>query len=96
MRTFLNVNVPQGVVGGVRTTVQARRNHITKVNRRLDPRQQPYFWIEEAEDDWLPHDRSDYQAIRDGWASVTPLQPDLTDQAALALVESLTEIWGLG
>jgi 5'-nucleotidase len=93
-RTFLNVNVPQGVIRGVRTTVQARRNHITKVDRRLDPRQQPYFWIEEAEDDWLPHDRSDYQAIRDGYASVTPLQPDLTDHAALGRIEALTENLG--
>ena len=88
-RTFLNVNVPRGRIAGLRTTVQARRNHITKVNRRLDPRQRPYFWIEEAEDDWQPHDRSDRQAILDGYVSITPLQPDLTDHAALVDVESL-------
>jgi 5'-nucleotidase len=89
-RTFLNVNVPQAPVKGVRVTVQARRNHVTKVNRRLDPRQRPYFWIEEAQDDWEPHDRSDRQAVHDGYVSVTPLQPDLTDHGALALVEALT------
>jgi 5'-nucleotidase len=88
-RTFLNVNVPQGVVKGVRVTVQAKRNHITKVNRRLDPRQRPYFWIEEAQDDWAPHDRSDRQAVHDGYVSVTPLQPDLTDHGTLALIEAL-------
>ncbi len=89
-RTFLNVNVPQGSIRGVRVTVQARRNHITKVNQRLDPRQRPYFWIEEAQDDWEPHDRSDRQAILDGWVSVTPLQPDMTDHGALETVEALT------
>ena len=89
-RTFLNVNVPQGDVKGVRVTVQARRNHITKVDRRLDPRKRPYFWIEEAQDDWEPHDRSDRQAVHDGYISVTPLQPDLTDHGALAIVEALT------
>lgn len=89
-RTFLNVNVPRGPIQGVRVTVQARRNHITKVAQRLDPRQRPYFWIEEAQDDWEPHDRSDRQAILDGWVSVTPLQPDLTDHKALAAVEALT------
>jgi 5'-nucleotidase len=89
-RTFLNVNVPQGPVKGVRVTVQARRNHITKVARRMDPRQRPYFWIEEAQDDWEPHDRSDRQAVHDGYISVTPLQPDLTDHGALALIEALT------
>ncbi len=89
-RTFLNVNVPQGSIKGVRVTVQAKRNHITKIARRMDPRQRPYFWIEEAQDDWEPHDRSDRQAVRDGFASVTPLQPDLTNHDALGLIEDLT------
>src|SRR6185295_18832796 len=93
-RTFLNVNVPQGAVKGVRVTVQAKRNHITKVDRRLDPRQRPYFWIEEAQDDWEPHDRSDRQAVHDGYVSVTPLQPDLTDHEAIAEIEALME--GIG
>ena len=90
VRTFLNVNVPQGAIKGVRVTVQAKRNHITKVDRRLDPRDRPYFWIEEASDDWEPDGRSDHQAIIDGYASVTPLQPDLTDHNALSVVETLT------
>lgn len=90
-RTFLNINVPKGVFKGLRTTVQARRNHITKVDRRMDPRQRPYFWIEEAQDDWAPVDRSDRQAIKDGYASVTPLQPDLTDHKSLDLIERLTK-----
>jgi 5'-nucleotidase len=90
-RTFLNINVPQGQVRGVRVTVQAARNHITKIDRRLDPRARPYFWIDEAQYDWHPHDRSDYEAIRQGYASVTPLQPDLTHHAALSLVEALTD-----
>jgi 5'-nucleotidase len=90
-RTFLNINVPTGAIRGVRVTVQAKRNHITKVDQRLDPRQRPYFWIEEAEDDWEPHDRSDHQAILDGYVSVTPLQPDLTDHSALPLVEALAQ-----
>ena len=59
--------------------------------RRLDPRNRPYFWIEEAQDDWEPHDQSDHQAICDGFVSITPLQPDLTDHAAMAATEALTE-----
>src|SRR5262245_46418967 len=90
-RTFLNVNVPQGPIRGVRVTVQAKRNHITKVDRRLDPRQRPYFWIEEAQDDWEPDHRSDHQAIRDGQVSVTPLQPDLTAHDLLDVLEGLTQ-----
>jgi 5'-nucleotidase len=95
-RTFLNVNVPQGRVAGVRVTVQAKRNHITKVAQRLDPRQRPYFWIEEAQDDWEPDPRSDHQAIRDRHISVTPLHPDLTDHRSLSLVEALAQHLGAG
>jgi 5'-nucleotidase len=89
-RTFLNINVPHGITKGLKVTVQARRNHITKVDARVDPRGQRYFWIEEGQNDWEPHDRSDFQAVRDGYISVTPLQPDLTAHSLLpALEESL-------
>lgn len=88
-RTFLNVNVPKGPIRGFRATVQATRNHITSVARREDPKGRPYFWIEEGQNDWHPHDRSDYEAVRAGYVSVTPLQPDLTAHGALAAVAAL-------
>jgi 5'-nucleotidase len=86
-RTFLNLNVPPGQPKGFRITVQAKRNHVTTVDERCDPRGKPYYWIEEGQNDWEPHDRSDYQAVRDGYVSVTPLQPDLTAYDALRLLE---------
>jgi len=86
-RTFLNINVPKGRTKGFRVTVQAKRNHVTTVNERTDPRGQRYFWIEEGQNDWEPHDRSDYQAVRDGYISVTPLQPDMTAYAVIDTVE---------
>src|SRR5687768_12726955 len=96
LRSFLNINVPRGEIRGTRVTVQAKRNHITKIDRREDPRGRPYFWIEEAMDDWQPHDHSDRQAIEDGYVSVTPLQPDLTDHAARATVGHLVLDAGAG
>jgi 5'-nucleotidase len=89
-RTFLNLNVPKGQPLGYRVTVQAKRNHVTSVAQRHDPKGRPYFWIEEGQNDWQPHDRSDYQAVRDGFVSVTPLHPDLTAHHALAAVEALS------
>jgi 5'/3'-nucleotidase len=86
-QTFLNINVPKGPTRGFRVTVQAKRNHVTKVNERTDPRGQKYFWIEEGQNEWEPHDRSDYQAVRDGYISVTPLQPDLTAYALISTIE---------
>jgi len=89
-RTFLNVNVPKGVPRGYRVTVQAKRNHVTSVAERHDPKGRPYYWIEEGQNEWEPHDRSDYQAVRDGYVSVTPLHPDLTAHHALAAVEEMS------
>ena len=89
-RTFLNLNVPSKQPRGFRLTVQAKRNHVTTVDERTDPRGRAYYWIEEGQNDWEPHDRSDYQAVRDGYVSVTPLQPDLTDYAALDTLASLS------
>jgi 5'/3'-nucleotidase len=89
-RTFLNINVPKDRPHGFRVTVQAKRNHVTSVSERHDPKGRPYYWIEEGQNEWEPHDRSDYQAVRDGYISVTPLQPDLTAHDALAAVEALT------
>jgi 5'-nucleotidase len=88
-RTFLNVNVPKGQPKGYRTTVQAKRNHVTSVAERQDPKGRSYYWIEEGQNEWEPHDRSDYHAVRDGYISVTPLHPDLTAYAALKAVEDL-------
>src|SRR5438876_4768769 len=90
LRTFLNINVPKGQPKGYRVTVQAKRNHVTSVAERHDPKGQPYYWIQEGQNEWEPHDRSDYQAVRDGFVSITPLQPDLTAYDVLPAVEELT------
>jgi 5'-nucleotidase len=86
-QTFLSLNVPTGTPKGFRLTVQAKRNHVTTVDERIDPRGKPYYWIEEGENAWEPHDRSDFQAVKDGYISITPLQPDMTDYDALARLE---------
>jgi len=90
LRAFLNLNVPKGQPKGYRVTVQAKRNHVTSVAERHDPKGRPYYWIEEGQNEWEAHDRSDYEAVRDGFVSVTPLQPDLTAHDALSAVEALT------
>jgi 5'-nucleotidase len=90
-RTFLNVNVPKGEPKGYRVTVQATRNHITSIAERHDPKGRPYYWVEEGQDEWHPHHRSDYEAVRQGYVSLTPLHPDLTAHHALDAVEQLSQ-----
>lgn len=89
-RTFLNINVPRGRPKGFRVTVQGRRNHVTTVAERVDPRGLPYYWIEEGENRWESHDRSDYEAVKEGYVSVTPLHPDMTAHSLLPAIEELS------
>ncbi|MQA29498.1 MAG: 5'/3'-nucleotidase SurE [Luteitalea sp.] len=91
-RTFLNVNVPKGQANGIRVTVQAKRNHVTSIGERHDPKGRAYYWIEEGQNIWEPDERSDYQAVRDGYVSITPLHPDLTAHHALSAVEDLVAV----
>jgi 5'-nucleotidase len=90
-RSFININVPGGTPKGMRVTTQAKRNHVTQIDSRTDPRGNPYYWIEEALDEYHPDSgRTDYEAVKEGYVSVTPLQPDMTAYEVLApLVERL-------
>jgi len=83
-RCFININVPSGTPKGLRVTTQAKRNHVTQIDARTDPRGNAYYWIEEALDEYHPEDgRTDHEAVRDGYVSVTPLQPDMTSYGIL-------------
>ena len=82
--TLLNVNVPVGQPKGALVTLQGRREHEGEVLEGLDPRRRTYYWIEEGRDKWLSDDLSDVYAVREGYISITPLQTDTTNHAALA------------
>jgi 5'-nucleotidase len=83
-RSFININVPPGTPKGLRVTTQAKRNHVTQIDSRTDPRGNHYYWIDEALDEYHPDSgRSDYEAVMEGYTSVTPLQPDMTDYTFL-------------
>ncbi len=91
-RTLLNINVPRGLPKGVKVTVQGMRNHVTKVAASMDPRGRPYYWIEEGEDTYADGEGADHIAVREGYVSVTPLQPDLTAFGVLDHVQRLVEL----
>jgi 5'-nucleotidase len=90
--TLLNLNVPYGPNKGYRVTVQARRDHVTTVTEHHDPRKREYYWLGEGINDWEPNDRSDYQAVCDGYISITPLQSDMTAHDSLRYVEGLSVV----
>lgn len=88
LRTLLNINVPEGTPKGLRVTTQAKRNHVTQIDARTDPRGNHYYWIDEALDDYHPDGgKTDYETVVAGYTSVTPLQPDMTAYDALQQLE---------
>jgi 5'-nucleotidase len=87
--TLLNVNIPRREIKGVRVTRQGIKNARPVISEHIDPRGKPYFWIGEeyfASDSAV--DGTDYQAIEQGYISVTPLKSDMTDHRALTAIET--------
>jgi 5'-nucleotidase len=73
----INVNIPSRLKGGYEVTRLAHKLFHTGVEKRLDPRGRPYFWIngplvEDAEEG------TDVHAIRKGNISITPITLDCT------------------
>ena len=82
--TLLNVNlppVPAKEIKGVKLTRLGRRVYSNSIRPMEDPWGRPIYWIGGGEVTWAGDDRSDFQAIRDGYVSVTPLHLDLTHHA---------------
>lgn len=85
-RTLLNVNVPDvppEALLGVRATRMGVRTYEQAVDARVDPRGRPYYWIGGAHKLFEPIPDSDGPAVEAGYASVSPLQADLTAEFAL-------------
>ncbi|MBI3404189.1 MAG: 5'/3'-nucleotidase SurE [Acidobacteria bacterium] len=80
---LLNVNVPQVWNGGVRFTRQSGKITRTMLQRGADPRGRPYFWLHEQPIKDGVEPGTDYAAVFDGAASVTPLQLDRTHNVSL-------------
>ncbi|HKV39492.1 MAG TPA: 5'/3'-nucleotidase SurE [Blastocatellia bacterium] len=85
--TLLNVNVPPGPVRGVRITRQGSKVIRPNIIEGTDPRQRKYYWIGEESFVWNDEEGTDYQAVRNGFVSITPLRNDMTDHRVLAELE---------
>lgn len=88
--TLLNVNVPRAAHRGIRATVQGRRTQALAAMQAVRDAIRSMVWIGAAKLRWEEEPASDYAAIQAGWVSVTPLQTDWTNHAALAQTEVLT------
>ena len=92
--TLLNINLPPGEIKGVRVTRQGIKNARPVISEHIDPRGKAYFWIGEEYFNKNSADGTDYQAIEQGYVSVTPLKSDMTDHSALTAIETWNYIAG--
>jgi 5'-nucleotidase len=77
----LNVNIPSVVKGEYEVTRLAEKLFATGVEKRLDPRGRPYFWINGPLIDDAG-EGTDVHAIRKGNISLTPITLDCTAPGA--------------
>jgi len=78
---LINVNFPdvtEDKVEGIAITRQGRRKPGSALERRLDPRGRPYYWISSARTEQPSLEGSDLSAVYAGKIAVTPLHLDLT------------------
>jgi 5'-nucleotidase len=89
--TILNVNVPcvpLTELRGIQLTQQGLRVYRDRLDKRQDPRGNDYYWIGGDRPTGVPREGTDIGALVAGYASVTPLQLDLTAYQAISVMAS--------
>ena len=88
---LLNVNVPdvaRPVLKGYRITRLGRRHKAENVIKTTNPRGETVYWVGPAGAAADAGEGTDFDAVEQGYASVTPLQIDLTDHDQMQAVGS--------
>lgn len=86
--TLLNVNVPKGVPTGMRITKQGFKSARPVISEHIDPRGKLYYWIGEERSGFRAQGGTDFEAIDEGYVSITPMRSDLTNHSALETLKS--------
>jgi len=84
--TLLNVNIPYLSVEAVKgfvITRQGLRVYRDALDKRVDPRGRPYYWIGGEAPTGVNEEGTDVGALAEGYVSITPLQLDLTNYKAM-------------
>jgi len=85
--TLLNINVPKGVPRGFRITKQGFKDSRPVISEHIDPRGKAYYWIGEQRNGFRAEGGTDFEAIDEGFVSVTPMRSDLTNHTAIDLLK---------
>lgn len=91
---ILNVNVPDvplGQLRGLRGTRLGFRHRSERILPARDPRGRPVYWVGPAGPQQDAGPGTDFEAITQGFVSVTPLQIDLTRHSSLPALQHWLE-----
>lgn len=91
---ILNVNVPNlplAALRGFRSTRLGYRHRSEPIVPANDPRGRPVYWVGPAGPQQDAGPGTDFEAIAQGYVSVTPLQIDLTRHSALPALQQWLE-----
>ena len=86
IHTVLNVNVPDiawADVRGFKATRLGNRHRAEPMLRELDPRGREIFWVGPPGAEQDAGEGTDFDAVRHGYVSVTPMHVDLTRHSAI-------------
>jgi len=89
--TLLNVNFPdprRRLPQGVQIARQGKRLYDAEIVEKTDPRNRKYYWIGGDLLRSQPVEGSDLEAIERGYAAITPVHLDLTDDRFLATLRT--------
>lgn len=86
--TLLNVNVPKGVSKGIKITKQGFKSARPVISEHIDPRGKLYYWIGEERNGFRAEGGTDFEAVEEGYVSVTPMRSDLTNYLVIEELKS--------
>jgi 5'-nucleotidase len=69
-------------IKGYMVTRHGLRVYQDKLERRVDPRGRPYYWIGGEAPTGVLEEGTDFGALKAGYVSITPLQLDMTARQA--------------
>lgn len=90
--TLLNVNIPKGRPSGIKITKQGFKSARPVISEKIDPRGKPYYWIGEVRNGFRAEGGTDFEAIDEGFVSVTPMRADMTNYAVLEDLKDWEEV----
>ena len=81
--TFLNVNIPPKKIKGILSTYQGAEPIHGHFKKRRNPHEKNYFWMTGKNPKHVNNNTVDTYALKNGYATVTPVHCSLTDERFL-------------